>query len=159
MDEIAIKISVFLRETRKSQGLDIRELSKRSGLSLGVISRIERELESPGIQTVVKLCNGFGISPETLIKELGLLGEMNFDLPVTTLSEAGSHLRNVRKSRRLTQMDVYRETGIFRNIQIRIEKGRMKRLSFAYLVELDQFFPGSNILPVFWAVYSNDSTR
>jgi transcriptional regulator with XRE-family HTH domain len=154
MDEIEQRLAKLFRNTRKAQGLDIRELSKRSGLSLGLISRIERELGSPTIQTVIKLCKGFDISAQVFTDELGLY-EMNFDIPlVATLSDAGKYLRSIRKSKGKTQLALQAEVGISRNIQARIENGNMSRIYFSYLVKLDQALSGSGILPVFWAVYS-----
>jgi len=45
-----------LREIRQSRGLSIEELAKRSGLSPGFISQIERGLNHPSISSLREIC-------------------------------------------------------------------------------------------------------
>lgn len=50
-----------LREIRQSQGLSIEELAKKSGLSPGFISQIERGLNNPSISTLREISLVLGI--------------------------------------------------------------------------------------------------
>ncbi|MBO8156993.1 MAG: helix-turn-helix transcriptional regulator [Bacillaceae bacterium] len=66
-----------IRELRKVKNLSLQELSKRSGVSAGMISQIERGNADPTITTLYKLCKGLDIT----IGEL-LLNDVHSDLVV-----------------------------------------------------------------------------
>ncbi|MEK5067083.1 helix-turn-helix domain-containing protein [Sporosarcina sp. FSL K6-1508] len=56
-----------IRQLRGEQNLSLKELSDRSGVSLSMISQIERRNTDPTLTTVYKLCNGLNISISTLL--------------------------------------------------------------------------------------------
>jgi transcriptional regulator with XRE-family HTH domain len=50
-----------LRSTRQSKHLTIEQLATSTGLTKGFISRIERDLTSPSVSTLIQLCDVLGI--------------------------------------------------------------------------------------------------
>lgn len=57
----------ILREIRKREGFTLDEVSKRSGLSIAVISRLERNQTSAELETLFKLGRVFGMSATDLL--------------------------------------------------------------------------------------------
>jgi len=54
-------ISKRLRQLRQDQGLSIRNLANRSGVSVNTLSLIENERTSPSVNTLVLLARGLGV--------------------------------------------------------------------------------------------------
>ena len=57
----------ILRELRKREGLTLDEVANRSGLSIAVISRIERNQTSAELETLYKVGRVFGMSATDLL--------------------------------------------------------------------------------------------
>ncbi len=57
----------ILRELRKREGLTLEEVGARSGLSIAVISRLERNQTSAELETLYKLGRVFGMSASDLL--------------------------------------------------------------------------------------------
>lgn len=57
----------ILREIRKREGLTLDEVASRSGLSIAVISRLERNQTSAELETLYKLGRVFGMSATDLL--------------------------------------------------------------------------------------------
>ncbi len=57
----------ILRDIRKNEKLSIAELTERSGVSAAVISKLERNQITAGLETIGKLARAFGISAADLI--------------------------------------------------------------------------------------------
>jgi len=57
----------ILREIRKREGLTLDEVSSRSGISISVISRLERNQSSAELETLFKLGRVFGMSATDLL--------------------------------------------------------------------------------------------
>lgn len=53
-------VGAVIRRIRRSQKMTIRQLWVESGINPSNISQIERNLRSPTIQTLEKLCHGLG---------------------------------------------------------------------------------------------------
>lgn len=51
-----------IKDLRESNQLNIEQLAYRSGISKGGLSEIDKFKKIPTILTVLKLCNGLGIS-------------------------------------------------------------------------------------------------
>ncbi len=57
-----------IRALRKEAGLTLVQLSKRSGLSIGYLSQIERDLSHPSIRALTDIARVFNISMGSLFK-------------------------------------------------------------------------------------------
>lgn len=56
-----------LRALRQQQGLTMDSLSNESGVSVAVISKLERNQQAPGIDTLYRLAHAFGLSATDLL--------------------------------------------------------------------------------------------
>jgi transcriptional regulator with XRE-family HTH domain len=56
-----------LRELRKREGLTLEALAKRSGVSVAVISKLERNQSRAELETLFRLARAFGISATELL--------------------------------------------------------------------------------------------
>ncbi len=56
-----------VRSLRQQQGLTIDALSAKSGVSVAVISKLERNQQAPGLDTLSRLARAFGLSATDLI--------------------------------------------------------------------------------------------
>jgi len=57
----------LLRDFRRRDGLNLEEVSRRSGVSVPVISRIERNQTAPELETVYRLAKAFAMSASDLL--------------------------------------------------------------------------------------------
>jgi transcriptional regulator with XRE-family HTH domain len=57
----------ILRELRKREGLNIKDVSERSGVSAAVISKLERNQTLAELDTIYKLARVFGMNPSDLL--------------------------------------------------------------------------------------------
>lgn len=57
----------ILRELRKREGLTLEEVARRSGVSIAVISRLERNQTSAELETLYKIGRVFGMSATDLL--------------------------------------------------------------------------------------------
>lgn len=60
-------IGTRLREARKAQGMTLTELASRTGLTKGFLSQVERDLTSPSVGSLVRLCDALGIGAGELL--------------------------------------------------------------------------------------------
>jgi len=60
-----------LRHLRKRQGLSLVQVAKACGVSLGLLSQIERGLSSPSVKIVSVLARHFGVSVDSLLRGAG----------------------------------------------------------------------------------------
>ena len=61
------KFSERLRELREERGLSQNELAKELKTSAACISRWEKDLRIPNIESIVSICKYFGCSADFLI--------------------------------------------------------------------------------------------
>ena len=64
-----------LRKFREERELSQDELAARAGMPQATISAIERGTRTPGVDTLWKLAQGLGVSPNDFYREAGLFPE------------------------------------------------------------------------------------
>lgn len=64
-------LGAALRIERQRQGLSVHELSRRSGVSFGLISQLERGLGNPSFQSLHRLAVALGVGLSKLFSGLG----------------------------------------------------------------------------------------
>jgi transcriptional regulator with XRE-family HTH domain len=82
-------VGKILQERRVAQGLSVHQLAKKSGVSSGLISQIERGIANPSLNTINSLTTALGL-------QLGLLFE---DQPEEEKSDIVIHRHQRRKLR------------------------------------------------------------
>lgn len=65
-----------LRQVRKEKGITIKALSKLSGVSIGMISAVERGHVNPSVDVVLRLCSSLGIDFNNILHSEGLKEEI-----------------------------------------------------------------------------------
>lgn len=59
-----------LRTLRKKRGLTLRQLEDKTGIGKDAISEIERGQRQPRADTLARLAEGLGVSPQELLREV-----------------------------------------------------------------------------------------
>ena len=67
-DEINRAIAVRLSEERRRLGLTLQEVGRRSGLSIGMISKIENAQTSPSLRTLARLSQALDVPVTTFFR-------------------------------------------------------------------------------------------
>lgn len=62
-----LPIGARLREARQREGLSLAELASRTGLTKGFLSQVERDLTSPSVGSLMRLCDALGIAAGDLL--------------------------------------------------------------------------------------------
>lgn len=57
----------FVRDLRKREGLTLEEVSNRSGISIGVLSKLERNQNLVELETLYRLARVFGLSASDIL--------------------------------------------------------------------------------------------
>lgn len=61
------KFAERLKELREERGITISELASKTNISVACISRWEKELRIPNIDSIIILCNYFGCTAGYII--------------------------------------------------------------------------------------------
>jgi len=64
-----IKIGANIKNIRKNKKLTIQELSEMTGLSIGFLSQVERDINSPTIKNLQKICQALDLDITQLLAE------------------------------------------------------------------------------------------
>ena len=77
-----MSIGKKLKEIRLNQKKTLKEVSNTIDVSIGFVSRIENGSSKPSLETLIKLCNYYGVdvSEITVNETLGRINENNIDL-------------------------------------------------------------------------------
>lgn len=67
---MVIELGQWLRQERVKQGIDLRTLSVLTGIDSGTISRVENMKTQATLATAVRLCEGLGVAPFSLLEGL-----------------------------------------------------------------------------------------
>ncbi len=59
-----------LNRLRRDKGWNQEELANRAGISLGQVSKIERNKDKPKLDTIYSLINAIGCSPNALLNDV-----------------------------------------------------------------------------------------
>lgn len=78
-----------LRALREQRRLTLDQISQATGLSKGFISRVERDLTSPSVSTLVKMCQALGISAGEVLDAPASHQVLFADAPVVDLGGEG----------------------------------------------------------------------
>ena len=62
-------LGALMRQARKDRGLSINAVASKAGLSIGLISQIERGLTSPSIRSLRLLAHAIGVPVETFFTQ------------------------------------------------------------------------------------------
>ena len=66
-----MNLGAVLRKERKKNGLVMKAVADRAGISQGFLSQIENDVNSPSVDTLVKICEAIGVEPGHVIQQAG----------------------------------------------------------------------------------------
>ncbi|HWV98524.1 MAG TPA: helix-turn-helix transcriptional regulator [Candidatus Acidoferrum sp.] len=66
---ISSEFARLLKEERKKRGLSLNVLAQRAGLARQTVSYIEKEMQSPSLDTLLRISLALGVKLEKLIAE------------------------------------------------------------------------------------------
>ncbi|MBI3781620.1 MAG: helix-turn-helix transcriptional regulator [candidate division NC10 bacterium] len=69
VEQLVINVGRKIRELRQQRGLSLRRLSDKVGVSPSAIQKIEQNLISPTLGTVLKITKGLGTTLQSLLDE------------------------------------------------------------------------------------------
>ena len=77
------KLGTYLKTLREETGFSIREAARKSELAPSYLSKIEAgdTFSTITVQTLIKLSKTYDIPPIAILKEAGLIGSDEYDLP------------------------------------------------------------------------------
>ena len=76
------KLGTYFKTLREEAGFSIREAAQKSEVAPSYLSKIETGIFSTiSIQTLIKLSKTYNIPPISVLKEAGLIGSDEYDLP------------------------------------------------------------------------------
>jgi transcriptional regulator with XRE-family HTH domain len=61
-EDMGAWVATRLRELREAQGLSLRGLARRAGVTTEMVSRAEKNSKTPSVNTLARLCQGLGVS-------------------------------------------------------------------------------------------------
>lgn len=67
-DCVVIEFSQRLRDLRHERGLSQDDLSRRTGIHTTAIGRLENGRREPRLTTILRLADGLGVAPGTLLE-------------------------------------------------------------------------------------------
>jgi transcriptional regulator with XRE-family HTH domain len=73
----------YIKSQRKLAKLSLRQLAAASEVSDAYLSQLERGLHAPSIRVLKSLADAFGMSPESLLAQAGLLDDEGDEQPET----------------------------------------------------------------------------
>jgi len=81
-------IGDYIRQQREQAKISLRQLAEQAGVSNPYLSQIERGLHEPSIRVIKAIANALDISTETLLAQVGLVGDEDTGLRVHGATEA-----------------------------------------------------------------------
>ena len=77
------KLGTYLKTLREEAGFSIREAAQKSEVAPSYLSKIEAgdTFSTITVQTLIKLSKTYDIPPIAILKEAGLIGSDEYDLP------------------------------------------------------------------------------
>ena len=93
-----------VRRMRQDRGWNQLQLSERTGIRVGHISKLEQDEGDPKLSTLYKLMDAFGCSPDSLLMDME---KMNIDAMLKQTLERAMNLPDVNKAAIIEVVDGY----------------------------------------------------
>lgn len=85
--ETTLNFSAWFAARRAKMGVGYPKLAKLTGLSVTSLWRIEHRTESPSLDTFHKICEGLGVTPESVFRSFRKTTAKKDAEPETTQNE------------------------------------------------------------------------
>jgi transcriptional regulator with XRE-family HTH domain len=64
-----MNIGTLLRKCRKEKKMTLKIVAEKASISEGFLSQVENDVNSPSVDTLIRICNAIGINPGDLINQ------------------------------------------------------------------------------------------
>mgnify|MGYP001248622915 CR=1 FL=1 len=71
-----MNIGTLLRKYRKDQKLTLKVVAEKASISEGFLSQVENDVNSPSVDTLVRICNAIGVDAGDLISQVSKREQM-----------------------------------------------------------------------------------
>ncbi len=65
-----MNVGTLLRKYRKDQKLTLKVVAEQASISEGFLSQVENDVNSPSVETLVRICNALGVDAGELISQV-----------------------------------------------------------------------------------------
>lgn len=72
-DALAANVARVLRQEREARGLSMNIVAQRAGLSHSIVSLIERDMRSPTLDTLLRICEAMDVELADVLREASRL--------------------------------------------------------------------------------------
>lgn len=66
-----MNLGAVIRRERKKRELTLKVVAERAGISQGFLSQVENDVNSPSVDTLVKICSAIGVEAGQVIQQAG----------------------------------------------------------------------------------------
>jgi transcriptional regulator with XRE-family HTH domain len=66
-----MNLGAVIRKERKKRDLTLKVVAERAGISQGFLSQVENDVNSPSVDTLVKICSAIGVDVGQVIQQAG----------------------------------------------------------------------------------------
>jgi transcriptional regulator with XRE-family HTH domain len=66
-----MNLGAVIRKERKKRELTLKVVAERAGISQGFLSQVENDVNSPSVDTLVKICGALGVDAGQVIQQAG----------------------------------------------------------------------------------------
>ncbi len=64
-----MNLGFLIRQYRKKQNLTLKDVSQKAGISEGFLSQVENSVNSPSVETLMKICDALGVNAGDILNE------------------------------------------------------------------------------------------
>jgi transcriptional regulator with XRE-family HTH domain len=65
-----MNLGFLIRQNRKKQKLTLKDVSQKAGISEGFLSQVENSVNSPSVDTLMKICNALGVNAGDILNQV-----------------------------------------------------------------------------------------
>ena len=65
-----MNIGTLIRRHRKERRLTLKTVAERASISEGFLSQVENAVNSPSVETLIRICNSIGVNAGDLISQI-----------------------------------------------------------------------------------------
>lgn len=65
-----MNLGLIIRQNRKKQKLTLKNVSQKAGISEGFLSQVENNVNSPSVDTLMKICNALGVNAGDILNQV-----------------------------------------------------------------------------------------
>ena len=65
-----MNLGTVFRDYRKKRKLTLKKVATKAGISEGFLSQVENNVNSPSVETLMKICNAIGVNASDILNKI-----------------------------------------------------------------------------------------